>query len=173
MPTDEESKSETFKKLLDDIDRKESIITALDQKLIQLTGELEKEREKNREQSDALKSCKTVLAGKESESAMGSKRVEELVEKKNKLQTENGTLREENKKMQQAYGQLEGTCEALKQQLGRQQEESRGKAEELRSALRKNGTLQKQLGVKSGGRSRTLSANTRKWLRASSPRPNA
>ncbi len=144
---DEESKSEAFKKLLDDIDRKESIITALDQKLIQLTGELEKEREKNREQSEAIRNFKTVLAGKESETAVGSKRVEELVEKKNKLQTENGALRDENKKLQQAYGQLESNCEALKQQLGRGQEETRAKAEELRNALRKNGILQKQVSV--------------------------
>eukprot|EP01022_Parablepharisma_sp_SALTPOND_P018367 TRINITY_DN2996_c0_g1_i1.p3 TRINITY_DN2996_c0_g1~~TRINITY_DN2996_c0_g1_i1.p3 ORF type:complete len:460 (+),score=95.96 TRINITY_DN2996_c0_g1_i1:1555-2934(+) len=146
-PPPSETKSETFKKLLDDIDRKESIIAALDQKLVKLSEELDKERDKSRALEDTIRSLTESISAKDNESSLCSRRVEELIEKKNRLQREYSGLRDENKALIQANSALEKECEDFKKQIGKIQEDSRGKTEELRNSLKKNSSLLKQVAV--------------------------
>ena len=143
-----EAKSETFKKLLDDIDRKESIITALDQKLSKLSEELEKEKEKTRTLEDSLKSVREIIASKDNESALCARRVEELIDKKNKLQKECSTLRTDSKGLATEKSQLEKECDDLKKQIIKMQDDSRAKVDELRNSLKKNSALLKQVSVR-------------------------
>ncbi len=148
MQEETAAKSEAFKKLLDDVDRKESIITALDQKLIRLSEELQKERDNSRAQADALKSLNDALSGKDNDMLLGNKKNEELIERKNRIQKECGALRDENKAQAQTLGQLQRENESLKQQYAKLIDDSRGKVDDLRNALKKNSTLLKQVTVR-------------------------
>lgn len=129
---------------LHNAERKES---TLEQKLIRTTNELERERQSSRALEEAIKALTEGISSKDSEMLLFTRKVEELTERKNKLQKECISLRDENKALAQANASLEAEAEEYRKQFVKIQEEARVNVDELRNSLKKNSILTRQVAV--------------------------
>jgi chromosome segregation ATPase len=118
---------------------------AINTNIRKLSQELEKMRQSYSELEQSYKELTKGITSKNDETILFSKKLEELIKKKNRLQKECSSLREENRILVQENNGLETGMEALKKQSSEIQKESKKSTEELRNALKKNSTLTKQI----------------------------
>jgi chromosome segregation ATPase len=130
-----------------DLNRKDVIIKGMEQKFEEMVGELERERQKSRNLKNTIKELTDSISAKDNEAAKFERKLEELIERKNKLQKECSTLKDENKTLSQTNNTLEAKYEELKKNADKAEESSRKRVDELRTALKKNSALLKQVTV--------------------------
>jgi len=130
-----------------DLHRKDVIIKGMEQRLEEFAGELEREKQRSRQLENTIKELTDSISAKNNEATMFERKLEELIERKNKLQKECSALRSENKILSQTNSALETKCEELKKNTEKVGESSRERVDELRTALKKNSALLKQVTV--------------------------
>eukprot|EP00826_Nyctotherus_ovalis_P038325 TRINITY_DN3584_c0_g6_i2.p1 TRINITY_DN3584_c0_g6~~TRINITY_DN3584_c0_g6_i2.p1 ORF type:complete len:253 (+),score=78.93 TRINITY_DN3584_c0_g6_i2:354-1112(+) len=132
---------------MQDLNRKEIIIKGMEQRLKKVVEELERERQKSKSLENTIRELTDSIAAKDNEGAMCEQKLEELIDRKNKVQKDYAALKSENKTLLQANAALEAKCEELKKNAEKVGDSSRERIDELRAALKKNSALLKQVAV--------------------------
>ena len=133
--------------LQDEIIQKSNIIESLNKKLSKNIGDLNKEKDKRNILEQEIEKLEAIMNSKDNESLKFSRKLEELTERKNKLQKECGNLRDENKALSQANSNLEDQKNEIMEKFIKIQDESRDNVDKLRNALKKNNILLKKIAV--------------------------
>lgn len=128
-------------------ENKISIIALLNKKVAKLTQELDKEKLSYQRLDESFRELIEGINSKNNETALFMKKLEEIIQKKNKLLKDCNNLREANKTLMQENSLLETEKEELKRQFEDMQKEAKTNIEKLRTALRKNAALTKQITV--------------------------